>query len=112
MTAVKPLTEQQKHGFAHEFRTLLDWIGGDGLIRMGMVFRMAQPDVHTDEQGIDRISEFLKVARHEQFTPDVGVPVINLLASVAEHLTPFGAPMPSWEAKQAMQSGKLQYVQL
>ena len=106
------VSDVQKRTYAGEFRTLVDWTSGAGLTRMGMVFNMVLPGIQSDEQGIAEVTKYVSKAHEEGFSPDAGVPSLEMLVATAEHLRPFGAPIPSWEARRAMNEGHLTRIPL
>ncbi|MGV9210844.1 hypothetical protein ACTFTM_03175 [Micromonospora sp. RB23] len=101
------LPESQKNEHVNEIRKFLTWVASDGLGRMAMILRMALPSVHTDAQGLAEVREYLNVVRKEGLTPDVGVPVVELLIQAGNHLKEYGAPVPSYEAVSHLSAGRL-----
>jgi len=93
--------------FRNEIVAFLNWVGSrEGQRLMGRLFQMVF-SLGSDRDGEAQVREYHQKALHEGFTPDVGIPVIELLISSGEHLRQLGAPVPSYAAVQAMKRGDL-----
>ncbi|MDV3357299.1 UNVERIFIED_ORG: hypothetical protein EDC92_13213 [Dietzia maris] len=102
------LTEAQHLQYQKEFAAVIKWASeGHGLRLMGTSFHLAIPGINSIEDGCRHVAQYCAVAHAEGFTPDVGVPTLQLITSAASRFYDQGAPVPSYEAQSALETGAL-----
>lgn len=100
--------DERRQEYTNEFAKLVAWSSTDPGIRfMGAVMYLALPTVNSVEEGCRMTSEDCETAYHEGFTKDVGVPLLLKLCATAHHAREYGAPVPSVEARIALEKGYL-----